>query len=159
MEPAAIASALAVRLGQLLPSLDASARPAFLATLERKAGERYDAWAHAADSAADAALLRACAERERTIATRVETEFPVDARQAATYAALVPDATRTYGDAFVGLSRLEAFTVQALLERAGANAWRGFAAAESDPRRKAILLECATLEEASADVLDRMRRA
>ncbi|HEY2386592.1 MAG TPA: hypothetical protein VGK30_06495 [Candidatus Binatia bacterium] len=159
MEPAAIASALAARLGPLLAGLDATSRPAFLASLERKAGERYDAWAHAAETAADAALLRACAERERTIATRIETEFPVDAHQASAYEALIPDAARTYGDAFVGLSRAQAFTVQALLERAGANAWRGFAGAEHDPRRKAILLECATLEEASADVLDRMRGA
>src|SRR5690349_25138389 len=126
MEPAAIASDLAARLGPLLAGLDASARPAFLATLERKAGERYDAWAHAAETAADAGLLRAGAERERTIAARIEAEFPVDARQAAAYAALVPDAARTYGDAFARLSRAEGFTVQALLERAGANAWRGF---------------------------------
>lgn len=159
MEPATIAASLAARLGPLLAGLDASARPAFLACLERTAGERYDAWAAGAETPADAALLRACAERERTIATRVEEQFPVDARQAAAYEALVPDARRTYGDAFTGLSRGEAFTVQATLERAGAAAWRGFAAAESDPRRRAILLECATLEEASADVLERLRGA
>ncbi len=152
-DPASIAASLAARLAQLLADLAPHARPAVLARLERTAAERYDAWAEATPSATEAALLRTCAERERTIAMRVEEQFPVAAAEAAGHASLLPDAARTYAAAFEGLSRTEAFAVQATLERAGASAWRGLAAGESDPHRRATLLECATLEEASADAL------
>ena len=157
MDTASLAGSLAARLGPMLVGLPAHLRPCFLALLERKAAERYDGWADTADSKTESAHLRTCAERERTIATRIERQFTVGPKDTAQYEPLVAEAARAYGAAFTGLTRGEAFAVQATLERAGAATWRGFAAGEADPSVRAILLECATLEEASADVLDRIK--
>jgi hypothetical protein len=125
-----------------------------LALLERKAAERYDGWADTASSEAESTKLRACAERERTIAARVERQFAAAPRDTARYEPLGAEAARVYDVAFTGLARGEAFAVQATLERAGAATWRAFAAAAADPHVRSMLLDCATLEEASADVLD-----
>ena len=156
MDTASIAASLAARLGPLLADLPVHLRPPFLALLERKAAERYDGWAATAGSDAESTQLRACAERERTIAARVERQFAVTPQDTARYEPLVPEAARVYDAAFTGLTRAEAFAVQATLERAGAATWRAFAAGVADPGARAMLLECATLEEASADMLDRI---
>jgi hypothetical protein len=154
MDTSSIAASLAARLGPLLADLPARLRPCFLALLERKAAERYAGWADTASSDTESAKLRACAERERTIAARVEHQFAVGPQDTARYAPLVAEAARVYDAAFTELTRREAFAVQATLERAGAATWRAFAAGAADPSIRALLLECATLEEASADVLD-----
>ncbi len=156
MEIASLAASLTTRLTPMLGDLDVHLRPSFLAVLERKAAERYDAWAAQAGSDTEATLLRACAERERTIASRIEPQFAIGAADAAAFEPLAAEAGRVYTAAFEGLARNEAFALQATLERAGAAAWRGFAAADTDAGRRDVFLECATLEEASADVLDRL---
>ena len=156
MDTASIAASLVARLGPLLADLPPHLRPTFLALLERKAAERYDGWADTADSETESIQLRACAERERTIAAHIERQFAVAPQDTAQYEPLVAEAARVYGATFTGLTRGEAFAVQATLERAGAATWRGFATSEADPSVRAMLLECATLEEASADVLDEL---
>ncbi|HUI27101.1 MAG TPA: hypothetical protein VL403_13540 [Candidatus Kryptonia bacterium] len=55
---------------------------------------------------------------------------------------------------FVGKSLAEQQALLATLERAGAALYRGWAAAEADPKRKAALLAAAEREEQNARVLE-----
>jgi hypothetical protein len=129
-----------------------TARPRLLAALERRAADRYDAWAASAVSAAEAEGLRACAAREREIAAKADLAYPASADEERRHAELVAEAAVVYLAAFEHRSRAESFELQAALERAGAAAWRGFA--DADVVQRPLLLECAALEEASAAFLD-----
>ena len=140
-------------LTPFINSVPASALPAFLARLERTAAERYRAWAD--QLPAHAAGLLECATREDGIAARIDAIYPATAPDevAAMDAAIVP-ARDTYYEVFSGLTPSEQMTIQANAERQGAAAWRGMLDGETDPDRRAVLTQCALLEEASADYLD-----
>jgi len=150
---------VAEALGPLILAFPEEERPRFLAMLERRAAERYDAWAEAVpahgDAAAEAASLRACAARERAIADRIEERFPPLAGDRSGYEPVVVEISAVYLGAFEGASRLDGYGIQAALERSGAATWRAFAGT-ADPARRAVLLECAALEEASAECLERL---
>lgn len=152
MDAAAEAARIAERLGPIVAQLPPAARPRLVAELERRAADRYDAWAASAESAAEATGLRACAARERQIAGLVDATYPERPAEAERHAPLVTEAAAAYLEAFEGRTRAESFAMQAALERTGAAAWRGFA--DADPAHRAALLECAALEEASAAYLD-----
>ena len=154
MDPTAEAAHIAQRLGPLVLSLAEPLRPRLLATLERRAADRYDTWAAAAETAAERDGLQACAARERRIAELVEARYAETDDEATRHAPLVGEAAAIYLAAFEGRSRAESFAIQAALERAGAAAWRGLA--DSDAASRIVLLECAALEEASAAYLDQL---
>ena len=66
-----------------------------------------------------------------------------------------PSAEETLAGLFAGLSPDEQQTLLARLERSGAALYRAWAEAESDPERRAALLEAARREEQNAEVLER----
>jgi hypothetical protein len=86
----------------------------------------------------------------------VERLYP-DARQTqAELAATLPDLD-AFGRAFFSpLALLDQLRVQARAERLGSATWQAFSRAEVDPERSKVLLACAPLEDASADVLERI---
>jgi hypothetical protein len=55
---------------------------------------------------------------------------------------------------FAGRPLADQLRIQARGERLGAATWRAFAARETSPERRDVLLACAVLEEESAAVLE-----
>lgn len=145
---------VAERLGPLLARLAAHLRPVFLASLERRAADRYLEWARRSESSTQAAGLRRCADREREIAARVEQLFPMRADERDQLGALGPEVSATYPLLFEGRPLADCFAIQAAGERAGAAVWRSLASGQEDPSRCDTLLACADLEEASAGFLE-----
>jgi hypothetical protein len=129
-------------------------RPLFIAIAERLAAERYRGWAADPACAADAAALRACAAREEDIASRVEALYPDAAARARELLAAHPELTEINRTLFAGRPLAQQLAIQAGGERLGAATWRSFAKRETDPHRRDVLLSCAPLEEASAEVLE-----
>ncbi len=127
-------------------------RPRFLALLERGAAERYRMWA--AELPEHAAVLLECSRAEDEIADRIEGAFALDEALRTELYEPLPEATRTYYDAFAPYSVWDQLRIQANAERQGANAWRSIAANHPDPRVVEVLHGCSALEEASADRLD-----
>jgi len=143
-----IGALLASFIGQV-PEI---ARPRFLALLERGAAERYRYWAER--SPENAAGLLACAAREVEIADRAERVFAIDEAVREKLDAPIQGARAVYNRLFEGVPLLEQFRIQANAERQGAVAWRGFAAAVTEPAVRDEFERCARLEEVSADYLD-----
>jgi hypothetical protein len=141
-------------LAPLLSRLPRARQPLLIALAERMAAERYRGWAGEWRDAEGRAALLACAAREEEIAAKVEALFPdaaaIQGALRAEHPAL-PELNRTL---FAGRPLAEQFTIQANGERLGAATWRSFARHEPDGPRRAALLECAELEEASARVLE-----
>ena len=129
-------------------------RPLLIAMAERMAAARYRSWAADPAAAADAAALRACATREEDIASRIEALYPDAAARARELQAANPDLAEINRTLFAGRPLAQQFAIQAGGERLGAATWRSFAKRETDARRRDVLLSCAPLEEASAEVLE-----
>ena len=128
----------------------------FAALGERIAASRYRVWAEAADDASLRATLEACAAREEDIAARVESLRP-DA--AAVQERLLKDHSEIRDQFFELLDARplrEQFAMQAEAERAGAAAWRAFAAAADSEAEAEALRACAPLEEESAAALEQI---
>jgi hypothetical protein len=132
--------------------------PLFIAIAERLAAERYRGWANEADASARSGLL-ACAEREDQIADRIAALYPdADALQAQLRAAH-PEIGNMADTIFAGRPLAQQFAIQAAGERAGAGAWRMFAAQAPNDAVRRTLLACAELEEASAVYLESLLAA
>lgn len=127
-------------------------RPRFLALLERGAAERYRMWA--ADLPEHADVLLECSRAEDEIADRIEGAFELDESLRDELHAPLPEATRTYYEAFAPHPVWDQLRIQANAERQGAHAWRSIAAHHPDPAVVEVLHVCSALEEASADRLD-----
>ena len=141
-------------LAPLLARIPDDHVPVFLALAERRAAERYRAWATYATSDDVRRQLLACSEREEEIARRVEALFEnADAMQATVTHALpeLPDLIR---DAFDGEPLRDQLTLQASGERLGASTWRSLARNAADQATRNTLPACAELEEQSAAVLE-----
>jgi hypothetical protein len=144
-----IAEILAGVLGNIGPKL----QPMLLAKLERLAAERYRVWAkdHPDQSAKEGLL--ACADREEEIAMRVES---LESNASAIQDKLLsdhPELLDLNRTLFEGRPLEVQFAMQADGERAGAAAWRAYAAAASDPSVRELLQSCSALEQANADFL------
>ena len=140
-------------LAGVLRKIEPNLQPLLLAKLERLAAQRYRTWASDhPDPAAKEGLL-ACADREVEIARRVESLEPnasaIQARLLSNNPELL-DLNRTL---FEGRPLKVQFAMQAEGERAGAAAWRAYAAAASDPSVRESLRSCSPLEQANADFL------
>jgi hypothetical protein len=144
-----IAEILAGALGNIDPKL----QPMLLAKLERLAAERYRAWASDhADQSVKQGLL-ACADREEEIANRVESLEPNALAIQDKLLSDHPELLELNRTLFAGRPQKVQFAMQAEGERAGAAAWRAYAAAASDPSNGELLQSCSALEQANADFL------
>lgn len=140
-------------LAGVLRSVDPKLQPVLLAKLERLAAERYRTWAtdHADQSVRDGLL--ACADREEEIARRVES---LDSNASAIQDKLLsdhPELADLNRTLFEGRPLKVQFAMQAEGERAGATAWRAYAAAAADLSVRELLGSCSPLERANADFL------
>jgi hypothetical protein len=141
-------------LAGVLRNIEPKLQPMLLAKLERLAARRYRTWASDHPDQSVKEGLVACADREEEIARRVESLEP--------NAANIQDKLLSDNPALLDLNRtlfegrtLEVqFAMQAEGERAGAAAWRAYAAAASDPSAQELLQSCSPLEQANADFLE-----
>lgn len=126
------------------------------AMLESAAASRYRAWAANAAGEDLARGLRACAEREDEVAAIIRERFAAELERPEDSGALMEDLLREVAESSSGRSIAEQYLLQAEAERAGELLWRGLAAAEPDAARKAVFLQCAELEAASAVYLENL---
>jgi hypothetical protein len=144
---------LADILGPILRRVSAEQRPLLIAAAERMAANRYRRWAELVDESLKSGML-ACAEREDEVARRVETMFPnADALQMELLSQ-APELTEASGSLFASLALHDQFALQAQGERAGAATWKAYAAKASDSKVQGQFLQCARLEEDSAEFLE-----
>ena len=141
-------------IGPAIASYPPEDQRIFAALGERIASARYRVWAKAVEDDKVRQQLEACADREETIATRVEALRP----DAEAVKERILSAHADIQDQFFALldeySLREQFSMQAEAERAGAGAWRAYAAAEADEANAETLRSCAPLEEQNAATLE-----
>ena len=145
---------VAAAIGPLVQAVPSAVRPRLMATLERAAGDRYDAWAAVSDDAALAGGLRACAAREREVASRAEALFAAAPDERTHIGSAVPGIVAAYASAMANRPMSEQLAIQAAAERRGAEFWRAVAAAMRDARVGEGLEACAVLEEENARFLE-----
>lgn len=129
------------------------------ALLENGAAQRYRRWASEFTDSTFADGLMACADREDTVARSVRDSFGSELQQPEDYRELLGAVQREVDALFGGLSLEDQLDAQASAERGGENLWRELAEAESDPALKAVFVECAHLEAASAEFLENRERS
>ena len=149
-------------IGQLLRPLaekiPADQQPLFIAIVERMAAQRYRRWADEINDAKYAGQLRECADREEEIAGKIEALYPNASELVEQIRSNLPDLDQIVTSLYDDLSILEQYAAQAEGERIGAATWRGFA--QGAERAKAeVFNACATLEEASAEILEEIIEA
>ena len=144
---------IAVILADVLRNVDPRLQPLLLAKLERLAAQRYRTWAgdHADQSVKEGLL--ACADREEEIARRVESLRPDASAIQDKLLSDNPELLDLNRTLFEGRPLKVQFAMQADGERAGAAAWRAYAAATSDPSVQELLDSCSALEQANAEFL------
>lgn len=140
-------------LAGVLRSIDPRLQPFLLAKLERLAAERYRSWASQHPDQPVKEGLLACADREEEIARRVESLEPNAAAIQDKLLADHPELLDLNRSLFEGRPLEIQYAMQAEGERAGAAAWRAYAAAASDPAVQELLQSCSPLEQANADFL------
>jgi hypothetical protein len=143
-------------LGPIIAAYPPDEQRIFAALGERVAAGRYHAWAESVKDAGQRDILLRCAAREQDIAGRVEALHPNAAAVQKTISQNHPDLENQYRGMFENISLPDQFAMQAEAERAGAAAWRAFAAACSNPEESEALLACAPLEEANANDLEQI---
>lgn len=143
-------------LAGVLRGVDPTLQPVLLARLERLAAERYKRWAndHPDDSARKGLLE--CADREETIAERVESLIPNATEIQNNLLAENPSLLELNRTLFEGRPLEVQFAMQAAGERAGAAAWQAYASGTSDPDAQRLIASCSALEQANADFLETM---
>src|SRR6058998_506064 len=140
-------------LAGVLRNIDPKLQPLLLAKLERLAAQRYRTWASDhSDPAAKEGLL-ACADREEEIARRVESLEPNASAIQDKLLSDNPELLDLNRTLFKGRALKVQFAMQADGERAGAAAWKAYAAGASDPSVQELLQSCSPLEQANADFL------
>jgi hypothetical protein len=150
------AASLVDRLRPLLAERSIGQQLYVIALLESRAADRYRDWAKQVSDAALARGLGECAQREDRIAALVRKQFAEVIEQPADLADLAGAIQREVAALFGGRSLEEQFVVQAQAERGGEQLWRDLERAQRDADAKAVLLECAELEGASASFLERL---
>ena len=140
-------------LAGVLRNIDPNLQPIFLAKLERLAAKRYRTWASDHPDQSVKEGLLACADREEEIARRVESLEPNAAAIQDKLLSDHPELLDLNRTLFEGRPLKVQFAMQAEGERAGAAAWRAYAAAASDPSVQELLQSCSPLEQTNADFL------
>jgi len=140
-------------LASALRGIDPGLQPMLLAKLERLAAQRYRTWAtDQADQSVRDGLL-ACADREEKIAGRVESLEPNASAIQDKLLSDHPELLDLNRSLFEGLPLKVQFAMRAEGERAGAAAWRAYAAAAANLSVRELLESCSPLEQANADFL------
>jgi len=118
-------------LAGVLRNIDPKLQPFLLAKLERLAAQRYRIWAtdHLDQSVKEGLL--ACADREEEIARRVESLNPDASAIQDKLLSDNPELLDLNRTLFEGRPLKVQFAMQAEGERAGAQAWRAYAAGAS----------------------------
>jgi len=145
---------VAALVAPLLARLPEDHVPIFLALAERRAADRYRAWAATATNDSVCTDLLACADREEEIARRVEELFDDVAAIHEAIAQKIPELEDLIQAAFADSSIRQQLALQANGERAGAATWRSLATKAAAPAARDTLASCAELEEQSAEVLE-----
>jgi hypothetical protein len=145
---------LGAQLRPVLAEVPPAIWPRLVAQLERAAADRYDAWASSCGDEAQRAGLRACAAREREVASRIEAAFPAHPEEQRYMSATVPKIAAAYAAVMADHPVDDQYAIQAAAERNGAAFWRSVAG--SAPAAREVLEACARLEEASAEFLERL---
>ena len=145
---------IGIALAPILLKVPRQRQPLLIALAERSAAERYRTWAGEMREEPHRAELLACADREEEIARRVEALYPGGGAIQSQLVADHPELEQIGRALFAGRPLHEQFTIQARGERLGAATWRSFAKHAATPEARATFLACATLEEASAVVLE-----
>lgn len=140
-------------LAEALRVIDPKLQPILLAKLERLAAARYRIWANDYTDQAVRNSLLACADREEEIANRVESLEPNAAAIQDRLLSDHPELLELNRTLFEGRPLKVQFAMQAEGERAGAAAWRAYAAAAPELRVRKLLESCSALEQANADFL------
>jgi len=143
-------------LAGVLRGIDSKLQPLLLAKIERLAAERYRIWASELSDRSVQQGLLACAGREEEIATRVESLVPDAARIQDKLLSDNPSLLEMNRTLFEGRPIEVQFTIQAEGERAGAAAWKAYAAASSDESAQGLLQSCSELEQENADFLQKL---
>ena len=145
---------LAQVLSPVLQKIPAAHQPLFIALAERQAAQRYRTWAASADSEKHKTAFLACADREEEIARRVESLYAgADSIQKELLASN-PNFANSSQSLFAPLSIDRQLVLQARGERLGAATWRGFAKRSAEASARDTFLQCAILEEQSAEFLE-----
>ena len=141
-------------LAGVLRTIEPKLQPLLLAKLERFAAQRYRTWSGDHPNQSVKEGLLACADREEEIARRVESLVPdasaIQNKLLADHPELL-DLNRTL---FEGRPIEVQYAMQAAGERAGADAWKAYATAASNPSDRESLDSCSPLEQANADFLE-----
>jgi rubrerythrin len=146
-------------LAPILEAVPAPDHPLLIALLEGWAADRYRRWAEAATEPAIDEALAACAAREDEIATRVQELRDDAAEVQAALVATYPTLRADTDGGFAALPLGEQYALQAGGERLGAATWRALARAadeRGDAAAAEVFTACAPLEEASAEVLEKL---
>ena len=141
-------------LAGVLRKIDPELQPLLLSKLERLAAERYRTWATDCPDQSVKDGLLACAAREEEIARRVESLNPSGSAIQNKLLSENPELLELNRTLFLDRPIKIQFAMQAAGERAGAAAWRAFAAAASEPSAVELLQSCSPLEQANADFLE-----
>jgi hypothetical protein len=149
---------LAQVLSPVLQSIPAAHQPLLIALAERQAAQRYRTWASSVDSAEHRTELLACADREDEIARRVESLYPEAEAIQKELLANNPTFAASGRSLFAPYSIEEQLKLQAQGERLGAATWRAFAKRAPDANASKTFLDCAALEEQSAEFLESITR-
>lgn len=126
------------------------------AMLESAAASRYREWAAKAAREEIAKGLRGCAEREDEIAAIIRRDFAGELEKPEDSAELMEGLRREVAEMSRGTTIEEQFPVQASAERAGEQLWKALAGSEPAAEKKAVFLQCAELEAASALYLENL---
>lgn len=140
-------------IGPLLADVSAADRPFIIAYVERVAAGRYRKWAAEVADAGQRDRLLACADREESIASRVEALSATAASVQEAFAQAHPELQGAYDGLFAGRSIGAQMRIQANAERLGAATWRALASGANEAVRE-VLASCAPLEEESAATLE-----
>jgi hypothetical protein len=137
----------------VLQRVERQQQPLVIAVAERLAAARYRLWAGDATMTSHKAELETCAVREEEIASRIEALFPGAAEMQKTFLAQNPDLEEINRTLFAGRPIRDQLAIQARGERLGAATWGAFGRQAPEAARP-VFETCATLEEASARVLE-----
>lgn len=141
-------------VGRLLVRVPPERQPLLIALAEEMAAARYRGWAADPTNHGGGDLLLSCAEREEDIARRVAALHPGAADVQRELLASLPELVDANRDLFAGRPLDDQLAIQAGGERAGAGAWRAFAARAGAADVRDTYLACAVLEEESALALE-----
>ncbi len=150
---------VAAVLAAVLQRVPPEQAPLVIAIAERMAADRYRGWAAEYPDRSKAAGFLDCAQREEEIARRVESLFAGAEATQAQIRAASPDLDDINAGLFAGRPLAQQLEIQAGGERLGAATWRALAAKSESTDARETYLECALLEEASADFLESLLSA